>query len=170
MSHGNDDPPTPTPPNGHGPPGQRPVSVPGGEIGARLRDVEARLVDLDARDMAQHGEVVARLDALTRSTEDVGGKLVAGLAALEEAHRQRVTLRLLEIAEEGIRRALTPAAAPIYAIALLVGAVGLAGASFSYNGLRVVADRAAANADSDDEGGDMPASVSGGMGQPEPSP
>ena len=157
-----------TPSNGHGPPGQRPASVSGGEIGAKLHALDARLTDLDARDTAQHGEVVARLDALTRSTEEVGRRLVAGLAALEDAHRQRVTLRVLGLAEETVKRLLTPASAPIYAAALLVAVVAATAVPIVWSDLHVGDRAAAANADSDDEGGDMPASVSGAAVEPEP--
>ena len=152
------------PPNGnghhvqHGPPGQRPVSVAGGEIGARLRDVEARLVSLDCRDTEQHAALVERLDALTRGVEEVGGRLVAGMAALEEAHRRTVTLRVLHIAETAVERMLTPAAAPILAACLLVGVVAVTATSIQWGSMSVGQVASAANVDSD-EGGDMPAPV-----------
>lgn len=153
-----DDTPTPTngSSNGHG----HTSTVPGGEIGVRLRDVEARLVTLDSRDTEQHAAVVQRLDALTRATEEVGGKLVAGLAALEEAHRQRVVHRVIAVVEEAIKRLFTPASAPIYAAAVLVAVVAATAVPIVWSDLHVGRQASAANVDSD-EGGDMPASVSG---------
>lgn len=133
------------------------TTVPGGEVGARLRDVEARLVALDARDTEQHAAVVERLDALARTTEEVGGRLVAGLAALAEEHRRTVTLRVLDLAGETVRRVVTPTSAPIYAVALLVAVVAAASVPVVWGDVRVGAVASAANADSD---ADRP--VSGG--------
>lgn len=149
-----------TPPNGH-----PRTSVPGGEIGDRLREVEARLVALDTRDAEQHVEIAARLTAMARGLEDVGGQVVTRLDALAAAYQQTLSLRAFACVEAVAGKMFTPASSPIYALAVLVFAVALTATTIRWGDIAVGRGTdAAVNAHASDDAG-----VSAGA-EPSPEP
>lgn len=142
------------------------TTVPGGDWGGRLRELETRIVTLDARDTEQHAAVVQRLDALTRSVEAVGEQLVGRLEALADEHRRTVTLRLIDIVGDALRRLITPASAPIYAVCLLATLIAFGAAPVAWQEIRI-GQQTNANQQADTESPPTPLTPIPG---PEPTP